>query len=1214
MTARGQTPAPKVAAELVQRAASDPAVSAAVRAAAGAGKTRLLVLRLLRLCLAGAEPQAIVALTYTRKAAVEIKARLLKELRALAALAPAERAARLSELLAAQPSPRQIELAGRLYDRFLEDLSGLSIGTIHAWCQRVLGRFAAELGLDPDFTVLEHTDELWAEALDRAERAAAADPAARRAWAGLDKTPDAARRALTRLFDDRLALDRWLERLARERGVAALGSDRAAFAPLLAADLRDALFAGTLLAGRDDPGPADIAPLLQSAARTLAAAATGAIPAVEPGAPTLALQKQLDALAASVAGAEDFARATSDAARAAIAARLRALLLTSEGGLRVLNGKMATKQERQALFAAAARPLLQALALLDLVGLWQRNVARLETGLRALDIYEALKRRDRAVDFHDLERLTRHLVAESELAPYVQYRLDAAVAHLLVDEFQDTNHNQWDILRPLVEEFLAGEGAAAAPRTLLVVGDAKQSIYRFRGAEPELFDHVEARLRAHAQASGEGGGRVVIDTLPTNFRSVPAIVESVGRLFGAPPLRDRLPPGEAGRVAQAPARDAGPSNEVLVVPPYAPDETEGAVGRAARAAAALVARWLAQASVPDDTADKPAVRALTPGDVLVLSRARTRIGPYEEALRREGVRVAPSGRGALARSREVQDILQLLRWLAFPDDDVALASVLRSPLLRVSEAQLQRALAARRRQRDGRLLHISLWSVLRRELKAGLAGQPTDLTDAARRLTAWRRHAGFEPCHELLRRIYRDADALERFALARGEQARWNLLRLHDLALQMESGPGPSLRRFAALIAREARCPRGADEAAVPEHGEGRVGVMTVHGAKGLEAPAVLLVDAAAPMSRVRGRLPLVAAGPDCPIAYDVPKSLVEGPTLPPGVEPVAAPALARAVAAACAAQANEEADLLYVACTRARDLLGVVGSHVHQTKDRPHFLGWLDEAAANAQAADPAPLPLSLGEPPWLEEALAAPGADAALPAPGGATTPDDVIAWDPPPTHARVRLLSPSTLLATGEGADDGDQDGARVDVAGDAVLERGAPARAAARGEAIHLWLRLAGEPGGLPDDPAAALGPQASGWTADALAEARAVAANPRLAPLFRPEAAGRRGLSEVPILHRVAGGASGAADGVETRVYGVIDRLLIGDDTVEIIDYKSNGIATDEQARRLAERYRPQLAAYRDAIAALFPGRNVRAHLLFTHLRDEAGGQGRLYEI
>ncbi len=1200
----GRLPEDPIAeATRIQREVADPRVSAAVRAGAGSGKTHVLVSRIVRLCLAGADPKSIVAVTFTKKAAVEIKARLLRELRAFAVMAAPARRDALRALLAREPEPTELDRAAKLYDRFLEDLPGLPIGTIHAWCQRLLGRFPADLGLDPSFEVAEKPEDLWEEALDRLEAQTVSDPVQRAELASLASSPPGVRQTLTGFFTDRLALDRWLGRLADARGVSALDAERGTFHAAMVEDLQQTLFRGTPIEGCADPRPADLAPALIAAAKRLAEAACGPLATLAPQAVTPSARTQLDGFANAPVHAHAFAAAAADddEARAAAAADLRRLLLTQGGKLRALKGGKAGKEERDAVYVSAARPLLEVLTLNDLFALCRRNELLLRFGLGALDIYERLKQRDRVIDFHDLERLARHLVTRSAQKEWIQYRLDAVTEHLLVDEFQDTNHNQWDVLRPIAEEFLAGEGAHDTPPTVFVVGDVKQSIYRFRGADPGLFADVARRMETNGEASG-----VRIESLPTNFRSVPAIVNTVGRLFTAPPLIDLLPPGEAAHARQYPNRAAGPADEVLVIPPFeseGDDDSAGPVDQAAQAAARIVLRLRAEASTTDRETGQP--RPLIWGDILLLCRSRTHIGAYEEALRRVGVPIVPSGRGSLARSREVQDILLLLRWLAFPDDDPALASALRSPLFRVSEAQLQRALALRHGRRGGRRYRRSLWIVLR--TRADRLG----LEEARDTLTEWRRRAGVEGCHDLLRRIFRDADAPERYAAALGEQARWNLLRLHDLALALDLGPHPSLRRFADLIARAAET-SGEEEATVPEQGNGRVRVMTVHAAKGLEAPAVLFVDAARPLRRGETRVPLAPGDSTSPILYGLTKPLRDGPELPPGEPPIRPGALKAALEAAERATENEDADILYVAMTRARDRLYVLGSRGANKSSRPDYFTWLQEAA-NAVDAEAGPLPARFGRPEWLADSppLVGRASDATT-----AAVANDIRAWTPPPLVARIELQNPSALAASGSDTSPDAGPSARADTLLDALLDAPgkdgfAPdaAAAAVRGTAIHLWLRMATEPGGLPADDATL--PVAS--SADPLAEARAVAANPAFAWIFHPEAMGARGWSETGVIHELPPATAG---GAPRRVFGAIDRLVRRGNRMDIIDYKSNRLEGDAariaaEIGRLATHYAPQLAAYRAAVAELFPGSEVATSLLFTHARDEAGHQGLL---
>ena len=235
-------------------------------------------------------------------------------------------------------------------------------------------------------------------------------------------------------------------------------------------------------------------------------------------------------------------------------------------------------------------------------------------------------------------------------------------------------------------------------------------------------------------------------------------------------------------------------------------------------------------------------RPLVWRDILVLYRSRTEIGVYEQAFRDAGIPLVPAGRGMLAASREVQDILALLRWLTYPDDDVALAAVLRAPLLRLSETEFQELLARRgldRRDDSGRRLPPhGLWRTLRPLRDDPVYGH------AATLLADWRRHADRETCHVLLRRIFRQGRVLERYERSLGGQARYNLQRLFDIALSAEVSGTPTVRTLAEAIAMAGRR-GGLDEGALPEEaGQGRVRFMTVHGAKGLEAPVVLLVDA----------------------------------------------------------------------------------------------------------------------------------------------------------------------------------------------------------------------------------------------------------------------------------------------------------------------------------------------------------------------------------
>ena len=1125
-------------ATVIQRRAADPRRSLCLRASAGSGKTKVLVDRIVRLLLDRSPLKSIVALTFTRKAAVEIRDRLNGRVGALARMDPAELTAALTDLLDRQPSADEADRAARLYEEALEDASGLLIGTIHTFCTTLLRRFADEAGVDPAFAVVEDVDDLWDEALGQLEAEIAADAEDRAEYSRLAADPVAARLLLRRFEAVRLELDRWCDRLAGAAG-RPVDAPLAALHPLLAADLAAHLFADTPLAGAGHPTAERLREPLAAAARTYAGEGAASILATQDGADTRKLAAELAERAGTLLSAADALDAGDDVET--VLAMIATTLFTAEGGDRKLRSgttKEPWKSDRNAANADAVRPVQALLRLRELIVLHERNIRLLRFGLRALDRFDELKARDRCLDFHDLERLSWRLVREKDVRAWVLFRLDAGLDHLLIDEFQDTNLNQWELLEPFIQEFTGGRAEDGRARTAFFVGDVKQSIYRFRGARPTLFGDVEKALTA---ATGDE-----TLTLPANFRSLPGVVDGVGDAFQAVPLRDRLPgPEEIQAARQIPFRDE--AQGLLLVPEPAPtDESGVAHAETAQRTVRAVRHLLDTKQVFEHGLWRPA----RCGDVLVLARTRTHLEAYEKAFRTAALPIVPAGRGALARSREVQDVLLLLRWLVFPADDAALAGVLRSPLFRITERELQSLLALRRDLGGGRR---DAWTALRSDQA------PPGLAFAAARLEDWRGRAGNESIHRLLRRIYRETRAPERFAAALGEQARWNLLRLHDLALTHAGSVHPSLRGFIGEIERAA-LRADQEEAVLPDASGGRIRLMTIHGAKGLEAPFVLLVDAADPMGRRPERLvldePHGAAGP---LLQDLTRRRL-------GDEHDDDP-LAVAAARAMDAVRSEQANLLYVALTRARDEVIVLGAAPTRGLDEPSFADWLRQAR---NGWDPTP--------DWLTDDAAAPP-DSDVPV----DETDAVRSWRPTGLRPTVETVKPSSLAppSTGEPGDRDDANGPPAPTADrDAAL---------AHGTAVHRWLQAAAETG----TPPAGAG--------RAREEAAAVFANPELDPVFRPDTG--EAYCEAPVVAHLDD---------RRRLLGTIDRLLLLPDATWVVDYKTNQVPGGDPAGLVAH-YRPQMEAYREALRRLRPTLPVRCFLLFTQLEGDRG-PGRLIEI
>ena len=1159
----------------IQRQAARPDKSVALRASAGSGKTKVLVDRFIRLCVedtpARTHPRSILAITFTRKAAVEIQKRLLAEALEMVLADPEDLRKQLRELFRdraerkdPEPTPGEMQHAAGLYEKVLEDIAGLHVGTIHSFCQLILGRFAAEAGLDPHFTVIENQDDLVDETLDQLEQEMAADEALAAVGRTVGANPSAVRAAVKEIFYEQMRIERWLNRHEEDWG---LSDERVRLdsLPELMKDIRGFLFPD--LDPDQEPDPEAFAPLLADALEKFVTRGLDAV--------TAGMGTDADRTEKNTAKLRGECQAARELPQAEQLAAIRKIFLTNADKTRAFT--RIRDEELKALYNSLvvenALPVLHILHTAGYLQLYALNRDLLHLGLRVLDIYSALKRRDRVVDFQDLEDMARRLMGDQAQALSLLYRLDDSIHHILLDEFQDTNFNQWDMLEPFVSEFLSGDDEGRR-RTLFFVGDMKQSIYGFRGAEPVIFSHARKLLEARNQP--------LLD-LPTNFRSLGAVVAGVGCLFNASPLGDSLSTEERASVQQEWARRESPG-EVRVLDPYEEIEPDDGIedGRsgdqlAADAAARLVLHLKNTGATtwegfgPDLTE-----RPLRWGDFLVLTRSRTEISLYEKAFRTAGIPIVPPGRGMLTASREVQDILALLRWLVWPEDDVALAAVLRSPIFRIGQEDFQEALARRdlfRTDGDGKTIPPrGLWQALKGKEDDPVTGPAVVL------LKNWRKHLGFESSHDLLRRIYREGLVLEKYQLAQGDQARYNLMRLFDLALNPVMAGTPTVRRLIDFIVRAAS-QGGQEEGTLPRgDAEGRVQFMTIHGAKGLEAPVVLLVDADRATGKESPRVRTDAEASDTPLLFKVNKNYRKGFKLPDEV-PWPQDALQAASAVAVARDRTEEANLLYVAMTRARDRLYVLGGDKWRTEEHDSPLRRIQLSAETGACEG-----IGRSDPSWMDRPPApVEAADSAYVA-----SLESYRVWQPPVLRERVKIITPSAA----EGAMPVPPSQKRPPGGPSGRDSRISPTE---RGNRIHQLLQVAADLGSMPPG------------TGEIHAEAAAVFENPENAWIFNPDDG--RGLNEVPVIHRRK---AAVGEQAEERITGSIDRLVLRPGRADIIDYKSNRLSDYPAYRKdLVEHYRPQLEAYHEVIQALYPAREVHGWLLFT---DTGAGKAPLSKV
>ncbi|MDA8050956.1 MAG: double-strand break repair helicase AddA [Rhodospirillales bacterium] len=1122
-----------------QRIGSEPGVSAFVGASAGSGKTKLLTDRLLRLMLAGTPPERILCLTFTRAAAAEMALRLQRRLGEWVTMADPALDARLAEL-GLVPDGGVRKQARALFAEVLDLPGGMRIGTIHAFCQSVLRRFPLEAALSPHFELEAEEDAVLA--LEEAERRAVAG-------AGADARVDGG-------VIERLApVVGSLERLGRLMAGVVAGQARFERLRGLPSEARSEAFRNASGAPKMPPDRAAVAE--EEALREALAAIA------ERGSPAMASR------AGSVLAWLDHPAPT----RRADFPDWCNYFLTGMGLPRkpsaMINSRLAADEPALAEILAGEQRRLQELLAAEVAG---RSAALSEDlfslALPVLDFYGEEKARAGRLDYGDLIRHTRRLLDQSGAA-WVLHKLDGGIDHLLLDEAQDTAPEQWAIADALSAEFFAGRGAREVPRTFFAVGDPKQSIFSFQGADPAGFERWRDRLRARVAAAGEGWQEPALEV---SFRSTAPVLALVDAVFadpaspagvvpsGRPVRHDPVRVGQAGAVELwplAPASDP-PAAEPWTVP--AENLNQSQVTAPIRLAGALAA-WIREKTAGAARLESRN-RPLGPGDVLVLVRRRNVFSrALVRALKAGGVPVAGLDRLQLAEEPAVQDLQALCRALLLPEDDLTFANFLVSPLGGLADEDLM-ALCPRRER--------PLFEVL-----AKRAGERPAWRTAADLFAALRARADYVSAHALLVEVLGPLGGRARLYARLGVEAGEALDELLNAALRHAKGNVPSLQAFLYWLDHAgAEVKREATEA-VPEAAGGVVRVMTVHGAKGLQAPLVILPDTTGLPPESEALL----AGRD-------PATGAEVPLFAPNAE-YHSPVVARLRAERRRAALEEHNRLLYVALTRAEDLLVVAGWEMRRSLSEECWYRLVERGFARL-AAERKPFLLGWeGERLSLEAPQLAPpevgreaGRAAAQALPEWAGRAPDWRARPPPPEPSRPDPLAPSRP----EGAELG-----APPPAASPLLLRDAEGRRFRRGQLVHAALQH------LPQVPErrreeavrrffARAGQELSAEEAASLTGAvLAVLAHPDLARLFGPE-----GRAEVPLTGMIG----------ENVVGGLVDRLAVLPDRVLVADFKTNRRPPASVAETPAL-YLRQMALYRAVLRAIFPDRPVEAALVWT---------------
>ncbi|MCW3797059.1 double-strand break repair helicase AddA [Sphingomonas sp. BN140010] len=1109
-----------------QARAADPAIHASLSASAGTGKTQVLTARVLRLLLGGAAPEHILCLTFTKAGAAEMANRIGERLARWVRMKDADLRKELFAIGAPNDDPR-VEQARRLFAEVLDAPGGLRIQTIHSFAQTLLAAFPAEAGITPGFRPIEGREE---------------QQLARRTLAGLVADAEAGRAGYAGLLTDIQALSRRLGEREAERYLLSCAREpeamRAfAFPDYVEQALRSQLGlpegdirATVAAACHDDSFDCEVLRAVAEGYRAWGTTATGL--------PTAAKIDEWLAL--------------SSDARCEQLDTLMKVLFTATGRRKVPAGvlkHLPTAGDHCEQLADEVERLVTLLRQSELVAV---QAAGLRAGAAFADAYTRAKRAAGVADFDDLIRWTRDLLATPGMGEWVRYKLDRRTDHILVDEAQDTNAAQWSIVTALTEEFFAGEGASRHHRTLFMVGDFKQAIYGFQGTDPREFDAARERFRIQAETLREAANDSDTPVRPwrdlsidRSFRSAQAVLDVVDAVItevGAAEMG--LPDQPNPHRANAATRPG----LVELWTPFAADEgedeeagEEGWLPEPARLYAGELARtvrrWLGEAPVLATTG-KP----ITPGDVLILVRSRGELASLIVArLFKEGVPVAGIDRLHLSSPLAVKDLMAAVAFSVQPLDDLNLAGLLVSPLFGWTQDQLYDLAFGR---------NGFLWEELRKR-----AGEGDHIAEAHATLLDLLRQADFVPPARYLENILSGPMQGRRRLLGRlGPAARDPIDELVAAALEFERAETPSLDRFLAWfgsgdveIKRDPSAPANA------------VRVMTVHGAKGLEAPVVILADATADPAKLGER--------NGPIALDFGEA-GNAPVIRPRKEELGEP-YATIIAEQKRRDLEEHWRLLYVALTRAAERLVVAG--LAPARGALPENSWHAKVRAGMErlgAEQDGSVLRYTGDVP----ALPAKAKTRRLPLPPPALP--EFLHRQAPAEARPPRPLAPSQLVEDREAAPPPSPElraAARRGVLLHSLFERLPGVAPAERHAAALGWLeRSAGV-----DDPRARI------ELADAVC---AIIGDARFADLFAPGS-----LAEAPI-------AATLPDG--RVVAGTVDRLVVDDERVRVVDFKT-GRQVPASVAEVPAAHRLQMEAYGEALSVIFPGRRIETALLYT---------------
>jgi ATP-dependent helicase/nuclease subunit A len=1121
-----------------QAGASNPASSVFVSANAGSGKTHVLVQRVIRLLLTGVAPEKILCITFTKAAAANMAERVFTTLGHWVTLDNDALGQAIRDAGVPNPDARLRKVARELFARALETPGGLKVQTIHALCTRLLQQFPFEANVPARFAVLDDRDQ--ADMMERANLKVFLEAA---------NAPDSTLgRALQTAMAN--AADVTFKDVVRE---ACLSRDH-------------------FMAWTDAAGSAEAAVTQMSA--VLGVSTNDRIEDVEreivdgpylPRARWLEIAGVLDRGAKSDQNRGEQLRDSLAFAGSTQVDEYLCVFLTDEKSLRATVLTKAFIRDNPSIARLFEEEILRLVPLIEkrrAVIARDRTAALLHIATAAAANYRREKQERGLLDYDDLIDKTL-LMLNKVSAGWVHYKLDRGVDHVLIDEAQDTSPRQWDIVEHIISEFAAGHGARdGVTRTMFAVGDEKQSIFSFQGAAPREFAERRSRFSSRFKAAGLDFESI---SFTYSFRSGAGVLRAVECAFQSPDVYRSITTDQDGMPPHLALEDAGPSLIELWPLAVADDRNDIEGWRApfdgvsvtspevklSRRIQAEIKRLVTSGTL---TGPKGARRPLTYGDVLVLVRRRGNVfDAVIQALKHASIPVAGADRLKLTEHIAIIDLMNLADALLLPQDDLALAVALKSPLFGLDEDDLF-ALAWDRK------------GSLRAALSQQAAGNPK-FQDALKRLEECERRFTHETPFAFYAWLLGGDGGRRRILRRLGHEANDALDEFLELALNYERKAPASLQGFMAWL-------RSADTEVKRdmEISRDEVRVMTVHGAKGLEASVVIMVDTtSSPADTQRLRLINLPRGNGGEVTVWAGRK-ADDPS---------------PVAAARQAMLDDTEDeyrrLLYVAMTRAADRLIVAGIKPGNVKNVREFC-WYDLADKGLAASGLQEEIIETDDGRIKRYARPEDGAEAGGAVANATTVQRELPSWLRTPLSrptADDGLLRPS----------DAGGDRSQHVRSGESVGQR---TRALQRGTLVHRLLQS------LPDVTAARrrdaalnfLRGNAANWT-DGEREALATKVLGLIGDVRFSAVFGDGSRAEVPIVGRLT-----RPDGAPVLVSGQIDRLVVTESEVLIVDFKTN-LAPPETAAEAPAAYIRQLALYRAMLTGLYPQRAIRAVLLWT---------------